>query len=144
MTAVALHQLGSVEFLRSGAYCNLNDIAKPFSKRVNNWMRLKSTQELLKAFREDPSYNGTVPFYDRELRSESTGKFVPGGGIFAHPDIAIQFAQWCSPAFALWVSRQIRHLLTYGEVNIHYREWSEEQYQRGVEFNREDIKELYK
>lgn len=67
-----------------------------------------------------------------------------GGGTFAHPDIAIQFAQWCSPAFALWVSRQIRHLLTYGEVNIHYREWSEEQYQRGVEFNREDIRELYR
>jgi hypothetical protein len=142
-TAVALHQLGSVEFLRSGAYCNLNDIAKPFGKRVNNWMRLKSTQALFEAFRQDPSYNGAEPFCDRELRSESTGKFVSGGGIFAHPDIAIQFAQWCSPAFALWVSRQIRHLLTYGEVNIHYQEWSEEQYHRGVEFNREDIKELY-
>ncbi|MEG3881789.1 KilA-N domain-containing protein [Microcoleus sp. herbarium7] len=143
-TAIALHQFGSVEFLRSDAYCNLNDIAKPFGKRVNNWMRLKSTQSLFEAFRQDPSYNGAKPFYDRDLRSESTGKFVPGGGTFAHPDIAIQFAQWCSPAFALWVSRQIRHLLTYGEVNIHYREWSEEQYQRGVEFNREDIRELYK
>ncbi len=106
-------------------------------------MRLKSTQALFEAFRQDPSYNGAEPFCDRELRSESTGKFVSGGGIFAHPDIAIQFAQWCSPAFALWVSRQIRHLLTYGEVNIHYQEWSEEQYHRGVEFNREDIKELY-
>ncbi|HEY9873599.1 MAG TPA: KilA-N domain-containing protein [Candidatus Obscuribacterales bacterium] len=142
-TTVALHQLGSVEFLRSGAYCNLNDIAKPFGKRVDNWMRLKSTKELFKAFKQDPSYNGAEPFYDRNLRSEVTGKFVSGGGAFAHPDIAIQFAQWCSPGFALWVSRQIRHLLTYGEVNIHYREWSEEQYHRGVEFNRQDIKELY-
>ncbi|MEG3881406.1 hypothetical protein QT972_28990, partial [Microcoleus sp. herbarium7] len=30
----ALHQLGSVEFLRSGAYVRLNDIAKPFGKRL--------------------------------------------------------------------------------------------------------------
>jgi len=34
--ALALHQLGSVEFLRSGAYCNLNDIAQPFGKRIDN------------------------------------------------------------------------------------------------------------
>ncbi len=140
---VALHQLGSVEFLRSGAYCNLKDIAKPFGKRVNNWIRLKSTQALFEAFRQDVSYGSAEPFYDRELRSESTGRFVSGGGTFAHPDIAIQFAQWCSPAFGLWVSRQIRHLITYGEVNIHYREWSEEQYHRGIEFNHQDIKDLY-
>ncbi len=134
LTTVALHQLGSVEFLRSGAYCNLNDIAKTFGKRVDNWMRLKSTTSLLREFEQEPSYNGNPPILAKEGKA---------GGTWAHPDIAIQFAQWCSPGFALWVSRQIRHLLTYGEVNIHYREWSEEQYQRGVEFNRQDIKELY-
>lgn len=143
VTTVALHQLGSVEFLRSGAYCNLNDVAKSFGKRVDNWMRLKSTKELFEAFRQDPSYNSAEPFYSRDLRSEVTGKFTPGGGLFAHPDIAIQFAQWCNPGFALWVSRQIRHLITYGEVNIHYQEWSDKQYRRGVEFNREDVKELF-
>jgi hypothetical protein len=136
-TAVALHQLGSVEFLRSGAYCNLNDIAKPFGKRVDNWLRLKSTKTLIEAFKQDPSYNGAEPI------------IASRGGFKGHPsdlrDVPDRgtFAQWCSPAFALWVSRQIRHLLTYGQVNIHYREWSEEQYHRGVEFNREDIKELY-
>lgn len=134
ITAVALHQFGSVEFLRSGAYCNLNDIAKTFGKRVDNWMRLKSTTSLLREFEQDSSYNGNPPVFSKEGRT---------GGTWAHPDIAIQFAQWCSPGFALWVSRQIRHLLTYGEVNIHYREWSDEQYQRGVDLNREDVKELY-
>lgn len=64
-------------------------------------------------------------------------------GTFAHPDIAIQFAQWCSPSFALWVSRQVRHLLTYGEVNIHYTEWSEAEVLRGRQFNKDDVKELY-
>jgi len=145
-TTVALHQLGSVEFLRSGAYCNLNDIAKPFGKRVDNWLRLKSTKSLIEAFNQDPSYNSTQPIIASRggFKGHSSDvRDVPDRGTFAHPDIAIQFAQWCSPGFALWVSRQIRHLLTYGEVNIHYREWSEEQYHRGVEFNRQDIKELY-
>lgn len=141
--AIAFHKLGSIEFFRSDAYVNLNDIAKPFGKRVDNWMRLKSTRELLDAFEKDPSYNSNPAVLNRDLRSEATGKFVKGGGLFAHPDIAIQFAQWCSPGFALWVSRQIRHLLTYGEVNIHYTEWSEEQRLTGLERNRDDIKEMY-
>lgn len=145
----ALHQLGSVEFLRSGAYVRLNDIAKPFGKRLDNWMRLKSTKELFEAFKVDRCYNGAKAFYtikggntapsDLRERSET----LVEQGTFAHPDIAIQFAQWCSPSFALWVSRQVRHLLIYGEVNIHHTEWSEAQATRGRQFNKDDVNELY-
>ena len=132
--AIALHKLGSIELFRSDAYVSLNDIAKPFGKRVQHWMDLKSTHRLLGEFSQDPCYNGNPPIRTKQGR---------GGGTFAHPDIAIQFAQWCSPGFALWVSRQIRHLLTYGEVNIHYTEWSEEQRLTGLNYNRDDIKDMY-
>ena len=142
-TTKAHHQFGDLEFIRSNAYCNLNEIAKPFGRRPANWMRLKSTQELFEAFKEDPAYGGADPFLDRQLQSESTGRFVAVGGLYAHLDIAIQFAQWCSPKFALWVSRQIRHLMEHGEVNLHHREWTIDQYIEGVEFNRDDIGEMY-
>jgi len=153
----AVHQFGTVEFFRSGAYCNLGDIAKTFGKRVEDWRRLRGTKKLIEAFEKDPSYNGAPaivvvrgqvsgaksdhadppkPYW---LRGLDTGH----GGTWAHPDIAIQFAQWCSPEFALWVSRQVRHLLTYGEVNVHYREWTKDQYLAGVSFNRDDISDLY-
>jgi hypothetical protein len=56
--AIANHPLGQILFLRRGAYCNLNDIAKLSGKRVDNWMRLKSTTSLLREFAEDPSYGG--------------------------------------------------------------------------------------
>jgi len=91
--ATAFHQLGSVDFLRSGAYCNLNDIAKPFAKRLDNWMRLKGTQELFQAFRDDPSYGGAPPVIT------STGGFQGHDemdrGTLAHPDIALAFEKWC-------------------------------------------------
>jgi hypothetical protein len=151
----AIHKMGSVDFLRSGAYVNLNDIAKPFGKRVDNWMRLKGTKDLFDTFRNDPSYNGAQPIYavkgladlPSHLRyglQESHGASLLGyGGTFAHPDVGIQFAQWCSPGFALWVSRQIRHLMTYGEVNLHYTEWSASDRIQGQQYNRDDINDLY-
>lgn len=113
-------------------------------------MRLKTTKELFEAFSVDRSYNGAKAFYtikggntdtsDLRYRAET----LAAQGTFAHPDIAIQFAQWCSPSFALWVSRQVRHLLTYGEVNIHYTEWSETDVIRGRQFNSDDVSELYR
>lgn len=84
--AVAIHRMGSIEFLRSGAYVNLSDIAKPFGKRVDNWMRLKTTKELIAHFESSPIYSGDPAFVIREGRA---------GGTFAHPDIAKKFEQWC-------------------------------------------------
>jgi len=152
---VANHKSGIVKMIRKGAYVNLNDIAKPFNKRVDNWMRLKTTKDLLDCFSKEPNYNGApgiyavkgfadLPSHLREgLEDVSDEYFKKYGGTFAHPDIAIQFAQWCSPGFALWVSRQIRHLCTYGEVNIHYTEWTDEERLNGLELNRDDIKDMY-
>ena len=147
--ATAFHQLGSVDFMRSGAYCNLNDIAKPFGKRIDNWLRLDGTKRLFEDFKKDFAYGGAEPiitvkgnFSDTsDLRYQS--QIFTRQGTYAHPDIAIQFAQWCSPGFALWVSRQIRHLMTYGEVNLHYREWTEDQVLQGNQLNRDDLTDLY-
>jgi hypothetical protein len=151
---VANHPLGSVEFFRSGAYCNLTQIAKLHGKRIDHWMELKSTKELIADFESDPVYKYQTAIFavkgnnsdtrDRADRYAKLGaKGVVGQGTWAHPDIAIIFAQWCSPKFALWVARQIRHLLAHGEVNLHHKEWTADQSARGLEFNRDDIKDLY-
>lgn len=141
--AIATHQLGSVEFLRSGGYVKLSDIAKPFGKKVKDWTRLKGTKKLFEAFEKDRAYNGAKPTLNRGSGSAPSGKFTTEQGLYAHPDIAVAFAQWCSPEFQLWVSRQIRHLLTYGEVNLHYTEWSQETRLQGVQYNRDDINQMY-
>lgn len=146
-TVTAIHKSGMVELVRSTGYCNLNDIAKTFGKRVDNWMRLKSTKDLIAAFESDPAYAGIPPFiaskggrneHPSHLRDATSDR-----GTWAHPDIAIDFAAWCDTGFRLWMYRQIRHLLQYGEVNLHYREWSSDQIQQGLEYNKDDIRELY-
>lgn len=144
--AIAKYKEFDISFLRSGAYVDLNDIAKPHGKRLDNWMRLKSTKELLIAFEEDLAYNGNPGILARKGNRSDTSHpryHSKTQGTFAHPDIAIAFAQWCNPRFALWVSRQIRHLMTYGEVNLHYTEWSQETRLQGVQYSRDDIDEMH-
>lgn len=152
---IALAHFGGkfIGFIRSNAFVRLNDIAEVTEKRLDSWMRLKETKEYLEAFRKDPSYNGMEPLRvvkgnfspnksdTTDLRYHST-TFIQQG-TWAHPDIAIEFARWCSPAFGLWCNRQIRHLLTHGEVNLHHKEWSLEQHQQGIQYNRDDIEEMY-
>lgn len=91
-------------------YINLNQMASAAGKRVDNWLANKSTQDLLAEFEGQqnklPGIPGSLP-----ALVTIEGK---GGGTWAHPDIAIQFAQWCSPAFALQVSRWIRNWMTTG------------------------------
>lgn len=151
----ANHKHGTVDFLRSGAYVNLNDIASQFGKRIDAWTRLKGTQELFESFKKEPCYRGYEPIYaakgGKELpthlwdvvKNDGTAR-ASGKGTWAHPDIAIAFAMWCDPGFHLWVARQVRHLLTYGEVNLHVTEWTSEQLEKGREYNREDMKDLYR
>ena len=49
------------------------------------------------------------------------GKY--GGGTFAHPDIALEFASWIDPAFKLYLIREFERLKT-NESNQNKIEWS--------------------
>lgn len=84
---------------KSDGYINLNQLADASGKRIDNWKRLKETTSLLREFSSSLEYQGIQPLVEIEGRN---------GGTWAHPDIAIQFAQWCSSAFALQVSRWVR------------------------------------
>jgi len=96
-------------------YINLNQMAQATGKRIDNWLRLQSTKELIAEFESQVASS--------DLRKQSPALITMtsgiqgqrgGGGTWAHPDIAIQFAQWCSPTFALQVSRWVREWVTTG------------------------------
>jgi hypothetical protein len=98
-------------------YINLNQMADATSKRIDNWLRLQETKELIAEFDKQNIASS-------DLRKQSKQAIITvtsgvkgqrgGGGTWAHPDIALQFAQWCSPSFALQVSRWVREWMTTG------------------------------
>lgn len=101
---------------------NATQMAKPFKKAVSQWLRLPSTKAYilalidvrLQSFNMQKSHiESRNPLNERDLR---TNKFVRakkggrGSGTYLHEDIAIEFARWLSPAFAVWCNDRIKEL----------------------------------
>jgi hypothetical protein len=100
---------------REDGYLSATDMAKANGKRVNNWLRLESTSELLSTWktRYSDSRNGGL-----EPVSIVQGGIPEEQGTWLNPKVAIQFAQWCSADFALQVSDWVEELMTKGAVSI--------------------------
>jgi len=99
----------NVTFAKKGnlVMVNATQMAKPFgdSKRAKNWLALKSTDEFLAVLSEG-----------RNLPSSDLVRVTYGnnGTTWMHEDVAIEFARWLSPAFAIWCNDRIKELLTIG------------------------------
>ncbi len=88
---------------------NATQMAKPFGKRPVDWLRLPSTKEFIKTL-------STV----RNSHSENLVITVNGGttdngkGTWLHEDVALEFARWLSPQFAIWCNDRIKELMRHG------------------------------
>jgi len=97
---------------------------KASKKRIDKWKETKESKSLLHAFKVIPHNRGITSLVSIKGNNSEINQ-----GTFAHPDIAIQIAQWCSPKFALQVSRWIRELLVVGKV-----EFGNEKTDKEIEF----------
>lgn len=87
---------------------NATQMAKPFgdSKRAKNWLTLNSTKEFLDIL----SKGRNLPLTD--LVQVTKGGTNPG--TWFHEDVALEFARWLSPHFAIWCNDRIKELMRYG------------------------------
>ncbi|MFR9547052.1 MAG: KilA-N domain-containing protein, partial [Rikenellaceae bacterium] len=86
---------------------NATQMAKPFNKRVANWLQGKQTQEL-------------ITILSAETGIPASGLVVTnkGGinqqGTWLHIDLALIFAQWLSPRFYFWCNAKVMELMNNG------------------------------
>lgn len=90
-------------------WVSLTDMAKATGKLVADYTRSKSATEFLTEFE---SVMG-IP-----ITETVQGGTPENQGTWAIEEVAIDFAAWCSVGFRIWVSRQIRTLMTEGTVSI--------------------------
>ncbi len=91
----------------AGVMINATQMAKRFgeSKAPKFWLSNQSTKEFLTTLSEV-----------RNLTSAELLRVTYGnnGGTWMHEDVAMEFARWLSPAFAIWTNDRIKELLRDG------------------------------
>jgi len=84
----------------------LTQMAKIFNKRVNDWTRYDSSTAYIEAVSEETGIHVSQLLVS--LKGNS-GNFEQG--TWAHPLVAIAFAQWLAPAFHVWCNIHIKLLM---------------------------------
>lgn len=105
-------------------YVNATEMAKNFDKQVKHWFENPSTHEYihtlarhkgLKAKGENPTSLNTS---DLAKLYPSLVFVVKGGlnpqGTWMNEDVAIEFARWLNPSFAIWCNDRIKELMKFG------------------------------
>lgn len=89
---------------------NATQMAKAFDKRTSDWLRTEYANEFIQEL--------TVA---RKCVTADLVIVKQGGniqGTWFHEDVALEFARWLSPAFAIWCNDKIKELLKTGHAEI--------------------------
>lgn len=108
-------------------YLNGTDMARPFGKRTNDYLSNQRTKEFLSALAEEqnsvagisakgygPEVNHIVDRLSIDIRLVRVYQRGENHGTWMHEDVALDFAQWLNPKFAVWCNQRIKELLKYG------------------------------
>lgn len=91
---------------------NATEMAKPFGKTTKDWLRTTSSQEFIS------SLSAVRQILLTEMVQVRQGGDPKLQGTWMHEDVALEFARWLSPKFAIWCNDRIKELLTTGVATI--------------------------
>ncbi len=140
-------------------YLCASDMSEIMGRRFADWSRTKFAKQLLARLSNrlglsidwENSPNPVVPVTHEDLRPKAKAirkapliDFIPGKGqkVWVHPTVAMSYAM-SNPEFQADINIWLYELMTLGTVNPHVLQWSREEYDRGIEMNRDDIKEMW-
>ena len=94
------------EFGQGNTLINATNMAEPFKgKRVNDFLRLSSTEEYINVLSDDMH----IPVTD--IYHVKYGGIPQEQGTWMHQHLALKFARWLNPYFGIWCNQVIRYLL---------------------------------
>lgn len=136
-----------IEIRGTDGYFCASDMSSILEKTFSDWRRTQFAQRLLNRL----SVRLGLPIDRQNLGTQIVVSnqiplvdYIPGRGqkIWIHPALAMSYAM-SNPEFQADINVWIYELMTIGTVNPHVLKWTQEEYQRGLEFNRDDISEMY-
>ncbi len=108
-----------LEYRENDGFINITNLCKAGGKKFNDWNRLDKTKKFLDVL----SATTGIPVV--ELLKQEQG----GNGerhTWAHPQVAINIAQWISPEFDVLVSKWVYEIMLTGKVDIRENKTTQE------------------
>ncbi|UOO89495.1 KilA-N domain-containing protein [Vitreoscilla massiliensis] len=96
---------------RNDAYINATSIAKQYGKLAKDYLRNEQTKQYISALAQNLSKRRNILLKEIQLVIVKKGGNVAESGTWLHPKLAIDFARWLSPEFAVWCDEQIERIL---------------------------------
>ena len=97
---------------REDGYLNATQIAAHFGKLPKDYLKTEQTQQYISALAESLSERTKILTDENQLvivKKGNSKNFTQG--TWLHPKLAIHFARWLDPKFAVWCDEQIEALL---------------------------------
>lgn len=105
----------SVSF-RDDGYLNATAIAAHFGKQPRDYLKTEQTQQYIAALAENLSVKTKILTKENQIVSVKRGGDEQG--TWLHPKLAIHFARWLDPKFAVWCDEQIEQLLSGSQPKL--------------------------
>lgn len=96
--------------IQDNTFVNATEMAKTYGKRPADFLKTGPTREFIEALSATKGIVAT----DLVIVRNGGTRF----GTWMHEDVALEFARWLSPAFAIWCNDRIKELLTTGKASI--------------------------
>ena len=92
---------------------NATEMARSFGKTAKDWLRTNASLEFISSL---SAVRQICPSQLVIVKKGNSNEFEQG--TWMHEDVALEFARWLSPAFAIWCNDRIKELLTKGVATV--------------------------
>jgi hypothetical protein len=111
LTPLELGNGYNIEFRDEDGYINVTHLCTAGKKKFSNWFRLDKTKAFLSAL------SSSAHIHIDELIKYNIGSIKERSN-WAHPQVAMNIAQWMSPLFDVMVSAWVYEVMMTGKVDI--------------------------
>ena len=101
---------------RADGYLNATAIATHFGKQPRDYLKTEQTQQYIAALADFLSTKTKILVKENQIVNVKNGGSERG--TWLHPKLAIHFARWLDPKFAVWCDEQIEQLLSGSQPKL--------------------------
>ena len=109
-----------LEYREEDGYINITNLCKAGGKQFKHWNSIDKTKRFLEVL------SSAVGIPTTETIKVGTGSNYLNSQTWAHPQVAINIAQWISPEFDVLVSKWVYEIMLTGKVDIRENKTTQE------------------